>query len=55
MIVGGGFGGLAATNALRRAPVEVNLVDRQTHPLFQPLLYHVATGVLSEENVSARF
>jgi 2-polyprenyl-6-methoxyphenol hydroxylase-like FAD-dependent oxidoreductase len=53
VIIGGGLGGLAATKALRRAPVEVTLVDRQTHHLFQPLLYHVATGILSEGNVSA--
>jgi NADH dehydrogenase len=52
VIVGGGFGGLAAAKALRRAPVEVTVVDRQTHHLFQPLLYHVATGILSEGNVA---
>jgi NADH dehydrogenase len=53
VIIGGGFGGLAGANALRRAPVEVTLIDRQTHHLFQPLLYHLATGILSEGNVSA--
>ena len=53
VVIGGGFGGFAAAKALRRAPVEVTLVDRQTHHLFQPLLYQVATGVLSEGNVSA--
>jgi NADH:quinone reductase (non-electrogenic) len=52
VIVGGGFGGLAAAKALRRAPVDVTLVDRQAHHLFQPLLYHVATGVLSQGNVA---
>ena len=52
VIVGGGFGGLAAAKALRRAPVDVTLVDRQAHHLFQPLLYHVATGILSQGNVS---
>jgi NADH dehydrogenase len=52
VIVGGGFGGLAAAKALRRAPVEVTVVDRQAHHLFQPLLYHVATGILSEGNVA---
>jgi NADH:ubiquinone reductase (H+-translocating) len=52
VIVGGGFGGLAAAKALRRAPVEVTLVDRQAHHLFQPLLYQVATGVLSQGNVA---
>jgi NADH dehydrogenase len=52
VIVGGGFGGLTAAKALRRAPVEVTLVDRQVHHLFQPLLYHVATGILSQGNVA---
>ena len=52
VVVGGGFGGLAATKALRRAPVDVTLVDRQAHHLFQPLLYHVATGVLSQGSVA---
>ncbi len=52
VIVGGGFGGLAAAKALRRAPVDVTLVDRQVHHLFQPLLYQVATGVLSQGNVA---
>ena len=52
VIVGGGFGGLAAAKALARAPVEVTLVDRQAHHLFQPLLYQVATGVLSQGNVA---
>ena len=52
VVVGGGFGGLAAAKALRRAPVDVTLVDRQVHHLFQPLLYHVATGILSEGNIA---
>ncbi len=52
LIVGGGFGGLAAAKALRRGPVEVTLVDRQAHHLFQPLLYQVATGVLLEGNIA---
>jgi NADH dehydrogenase len=52
VIVGGGFGGLAAAKALRRVPVDVTLVDRQAHHLFQPLLYQVATGVLSQGNVA---
>jgi NADH dehydrogenase len=47
VIVGGGFGGLAAAKALRRAPVEVVLIDRTNHHLFQPLLYQVATSVLT--------
>ena len=52
MIVGGGFGGLTAARALRRAPVDVTLVDRRNHYLFQPLLYQVATGVLSPADIA---
>jgi NADH dehydrogenase len=52
VIVGAGFGGLSAARALRRAPVEVTVVDRTNHHLFQPLLYQVATGVLSEGDVA---
>ncbi len=48
VIVGGGFGGAAAAHALRRADVDVTLVDRNNHHLFQPLLYQVAAGALSE-------
>jgi NADH:ubiquinone reductase (H+-translocating) len=48
VIVGGGFGGLTAARELRRADVEVTLVDRMNHHLFQPLLYQVAAGALSE-------
>jgi NADH dehydrogenase len=51
-IVGGGFGGLFAARALRRAEVEVTVVDRTNHHLFQPLLYQVATGILSEGEVA---
>jgi NADH:quinone reductase (non-electrogenic) len=51
-IVGGGFGGLFAAKALRRADVEVTLIDRTTHHLFQPLLYQVATGILSEGEIA---
>ena len=47
VIVGAGFGGLAATRALRRAPVDVILIDRMNHHVFQPLLYQVATAVLT--------
>src|SRR5262245_21726187 len=47
VIVGGGFGGLAAGKALRWAPAEVLLIDRTNHHLFQPLLYQVATSVLT--------
>ena len=51
-IVGGGFGGLFAARALRRAEVEVTVIDRTNHHLFQPLLYQVATGILSEGEVA---
>jgi NADH dehydrogenase len=53
VIVGGGFGGLYAALTLRRAPVELTLVDRRNYHLFQPLLYQVATGGLSPANISA--
>jgi len=53
VIVGGGFGGLAAAKALRRAPVEVILVDRTNHHLFQPLLYQVATAVLTPGQIGS--
>ena len=52
VIVGGGFGGLFAARRLRRAPVRVTLVDRHNHHLFQPLLYQVATGILSEGEIA---
>src|SRR5919201_4384486 len=53
VIAGGGFGGLYAAQALRKAPVEVTLVDRRNFHLFQPLLYQVATGGLSPANIAA--
>src|SRR5450631_2711930 len=53
VILGGGFGGLSAAQALRRAPVEVTLIDRRNFHLFQPLLYQVATGSLSPGEVAA--
>ena len=53
VIVGGGFGGLAAAKALGKAPVEVILIDRTNHHVFQPLLYQVATSVLSPSQVSS--
>jgi len=53
VIVGGGFGGLYAAKSLKKAPVEVTLVDRRNFHLFQPLLYQVATGWLSPANISA--
>jgi NADH:ubiquinone reductase (H+-translocating) len=52
LIIGGGFGGLSAARKLKRAPVEVTLVDRCNYHLFQPLLYQVATGSLSPANVA---
>ena len=52
MIIGGGFGGLFAAKFLRTASVDVTLVDRTNHHLFQPLLYQLATGVLSEGSVA---
>ena len=51
VIVGSGFGGLFAARALRGAPVDVTLIDRVNHHLFQPLLYQVATGILPEGEV----
>jgi NADH:ubiquinone reductase (H+-translocating) len=53
VIVGGGFAGLNAAKTLRRAPVDVTLVDRRNFHLFQPLLYQVATGGLSPANIAA--
>ena len=47
VIVGGGFGGVAAAKVLKNAPAEIVLIDRENHNLFQPLLYQVATSVLS--------
>src|SRR6201994_4798622 len=52
-IVGGGFAGLAAAHALRQADAEVVLIDRRNHHIFQPLLYQVATAVLSPAEISA--
>ena len=53
VIVGGGFGGLAAARALRNAPVRVTLIDRSNHHLFQPLLYQVATATLAPGDIAA--
>jgi NADH dehydrogenase len=53
VIIGGGFGGLNAAKQLRRAPVEVTLIDRRNHHLFQPLLYQVATAALSPADIAA--
>src|SRR6185436_19988730 len=53
VIVGGGFGGLSAAQALAGRPVSVTLVDRTNHHTFQPLLYQVATTVLSPGQIAA--
>src|SRR5437764_391540 len=53
VIVGAGFGGLQAARALRDAPVEVTVIDRNNHHLFQPLLYWVATAGLSPADICA--
>ena len=47
LIVGGGFGGLYAARRFRRQPVDVTIVDRRNHHVFQPLLYQVAMAALS--------
>ena len=53
VLVGAGFGGLAAARALRRAPVRITILDRSNHHLFQPLLYQVATAALSPADIAA--
>ena len=53
LIVGGGFAGVAAARALKRANVEITLVDRRNHHIFQPLLYQVATAVLAPSEIAA--
>src|SRR5437763_13966318 len=53
VIIGGGFGGLNAALALKRAPVQITLFDRRNFHLFQPLLYQVATGGLSPANIAS--
>ena len=52
VVVGGGFGGLPATRFWRAPNVEVTLIDRRNHHLFQPLLYQVATGILSPGQIA---
>jgi NADH dehydrogenase len=52
VVIGSGFGGLFGTKALRHADVEVTVIARTTHHLFQPLLYQVATGILSEGEIA---
>jgi len=53
VIIGGGFGGLYAARALKRAPVDVTVIDRTNHHLFQPLLYQVATATLAPTDITA--
>ncbi len=52
VVIGSGFGGLFGTQALKRADVDITLIARTTHHLFQPLLYQVATGILSEGEIA---
>src|SRR5262245_1202832 len=53
VILGGGFSGIAAAHALRHADADVILIDRRNHHIFQPLLYQVATAVLSPAEIAA--
>jgi NADH dehydrogenase len=53
VILGGGFGGLTAARTLRNAPVDITLIDRTNHHLFQPLLYQVATAVLAPSDIAS--
>ncbi len=53
IVVGGGFGGLEVVRRLRRAPVDIALVDHHNYHLFQPLLYQVATAELNPSDVAA--
>lgn len=53
VIVGGGFGGIAAARALKRADADITVVDRRNHHIFQPLLYQVATAVLAPSEIAA--
>ena len=52
VILGGGFGGLNAARALRKAPVRITLIDRRNHHLFQPLLYQVATAAMNASDIA---
>ncbi len=52
VVIGAGFGGIETTKALRRAPVEITVIDRENHHCFQPLLYQVATAALSPADVA---
>src|SRR6476620_8037393 len=52
LIVGAGFAGIAAARALKRANVEITLIDRRNHHIFQPILYQVATAVLAPAEIA---
>src|SRR5690242_8052365 len=52
VVIGGGFGGLTAAKQLAKAPVQITLVDRRNHHLFQPLLYQVATAALNPADIA---
>src|SRR5258708_26340106 len=52
VIIGSGFGGLNAAKALKRADVEIKMIAKTTHHLFQPLLYQVATGIISSGEIA---
>jgi NADH dehydrogenase len=53
VIIGGGFGGIAAARALKRAPIRLTMIDRRNHHLFQPLLYQVATAALNPSDIAS--
>ena len=53
VVIGSGFGGLTAAKALRNAPVDVTMIARTQHHLFQPLLYQVATGILAASGMQS--
>jgi len=53
VIIGGGFGGIAAARALRRAPIRLTLIDQRNHHLFQPLLYQVASAALNPSDIAS--
>jgi NADH dehydrogenase len=53
VIVGGGFGGIAAARALKRVPIRLTMIDRRNHHLFQPLLYQVATAALNPSDIAS--
>ena len=53
VIVGAGFAGLYAAKALADAPVELTIIDRQNHHLFQPMLYQVATAALASSDIAS--